>query len=246
MICKLCLQEKPLLKSHIIPEFCYKPIYDEKHKIHELSSNPDTPNKHFMQKGIREKLLCLSCEQLLSPSEKYVREVLFGGTRIAILQDSNPLVLGEVDYNKFKHFQLSILWRAGVSSHEYFKNVKLGLHEEKLRVMVLDNIVGKPFEYGCGVVAIITETFQPKGKIDVIDGLMISPDRIRSKGHIAYRFIFGGNMWIFIVSRHSNYFPLQELFVSEDGKLTIPLMKAEDTEYFTKFAKVLRGGGKLK
>lgn len=32
--CKLCLEEKILLKkSHIIPEFMYKDLYDENHKL---------------------------------------------------------------------------------------------------------------------------------------------------------------------------------------------------------------------
>ena len=34
MICQLCKEEKQLLKnSHIIPNFLYKGLYDEKHKI---------------------------------------------------------------------------------------------------------------------------------------------------------------------------------------------------------------------
>ncbi|GEM_PF-2942036 len=34
MICKLCLKDKPLIKkSHIIPDFMYREIYDEDNRI---------------------------------------------------------------------------------------------------------------------------------------------------------------------------------------------------------------------
>ena len=41
MICKLCLKEKKLLKkSHIIPKFMYKGLFDENHKILVSKVNP--------------------------------------------------------------------------------------------------------------------------------------------------------------------------------------------------------------
>jgi len=34
--CRLCLQERPLRDSHIIPEFLYRPLVDEKHRAAAL------------------------------------------------------------------------------------------------------------------------------------------------------------------------------------------------------------------
>ncbi len=78
MTCRLCQRHKPLQNSHVVPEFFYKPSYDEKHRIYarigaRLAGMPP------LQKGFREPLLCWDCEQKLSPYEKYNREILYGG-----------------------------------------------------------------------------------------------------------------------------------------------------------------------
>jgi hypothetical protein len=39
--CKLCLKEKELCHSHIIPEFFYKPLYTDKHKFLAIPSNKE-------------------------------------------------------------------------------------------------------------------------------------------------------------------------------------------------------------
>jgi len=33
MACRLCLNAKPLQKSHIVPEFVYEPLYNAKHQL---------------------------------------------------------------------------------------------------------------------------------------------------------------------------------------------------------------------
>jgi len=67
--CALCLQEAALCKSHIIPEFCFKPFYDKSHRIIEVS-NVEKGKVRRMQKGIWERLLCAKCEALLNGWER--------------------------------------------------------------------------------------------------------------------------------------------------------------------------------
>lgn len=43
--CKLCLKEKELMFSHIIPEFFYEPMYDEKHRFMQISTIQEIPLK---------------------------------------------------------------------------------------------------------------------------------------------------------------------------------------------------------
>ena len=92
MNCKLCLKQKDLQKSHLIPEFFYKPLYDEKHRFHVLTTTPEDKNI-FEQKGIREKLLCYDCEQYFSQLEDYVRKVFYGGVGIWIKNDKNKILI---------------------------------------------------------------------------------------------------------------------------------------------------------
>ena len=120
MVCKLCKKDKKLLNSHIIPEFIYKPLYDEKHRFHVISTYK-TKHKPIEQKGIREKLLCADCEQHLSAYEGYAKKVLFGGVQISVQKENGGIVISEINYKYFKLFQLSILWRASVSNLKMFK-----------------------------------------------------------------------------------------------------------------------------
>ncbi len=116
MHCKLCHSNDPLRNSHIIPEFLYKALYDDKHRFFEISSNPDKKTS-FQQKGLREKLLCDACEQRLSIWEQYTCKLLHGGVAQTYSQCSDDhFYLEELDYKKLKLFQLSVLWRAGLSS----------------------------------------------------------------------------------------------------------------------------------
>ena len=136
--CKLCGKVDKLRNSHIIPEFLFKPLYDSKHRFHVLSTVLDSPNR-YEQKGIREKLLCQSCETLLSKHEGYARTVLFGGTEISVRKEDGNYIIGDIDYKKFKLFQISILWRAGISNHR--------LQNCFLTDSGSVPILSKPFEY---------------------------------------------------------------------------------------------------
>ena len=108
MPCALCNRELPLRNSHIVPEFLYKTLYDSKHRFHQISTTPEKRNE-FLQKGLREPLLCDSCEQRLSDFERYASMVLNGGVGIGIQQRGKDVLLSGLDYKKLKLFQLSIL-----------------------------------------------------------------------------------------------------------------------------------------
>lgn len=246
MTCRLCLRERKLANSHIIPEFCYKRVYDDRHRLHELTTDVDVPNKSYLQKGIREKLLCVNCERQLAVYEKYVSEVLFGGVEITIERRERSLRIWGIDYSRFKLFQLSILWRASLASHENFSAVDLRDHEDVIRTMILSEEAGEPWEYGCALSAVLTGAMQPAGETVPVSEIMMFPECTRLYGHNSYRMTFGFNTWTFIVSKHSRQFPHQEFFISKEGSILIPLVKAEDTDYFVNWARDLKSGGKLK
>src|SRR3546814_927086 len=78
MHCALCLLPKPLQDSHIIPEFLYGVMYDDKHRYNVLSLAPER-RERIEQKGVREQLLSRDCEQKFSKLERYASLVLQGG-----------------------------------------------------------------------------------------------------------------------------------------------------------------------
>ena len=55
-------------------------------------------------------------------------------------------IVTEVEYRPFKLFLMTQVWRAGVASDTFWKEVRLGPHEERLRRMLLRADPGQPRE----------------------------------------------------------------------------------------------------
>ncbi len=225
------------MNSHIIPEFVFKPLYDTKHRFHKVVTDPDERNA-FLQKGIREPLLCQDCEGLLSQHEKYVAEV-FGGKREILLTNVKGLVVAEnIDYARFKLFALSILWRAGVSSEPFFREVSLGPHEERLRVRLLANDPGRSSEYPFVLTLVLYED-------QLLSGLIMEPEKTKLAGHHAYRFVFSGLVWIFVVSNHLIPNILQDAAINEAGQFKLLPKSVADLPFIREQARLLSSMGKL-
>jgi hypothetical protein len=214
MKCRLCLQKKKLCKSHIIPEFFYKTLYSEKeHKFIQLSG---TKKVIKWQKGFKEKLLCEDCESKLNKWETYAANILFNDFVGNIKRMNDAIVIDGVDYSQFKLFQMSIIWRAGVTSLQQFSNVNLGPHEEKLRIMVLEDNPGEDYEYGCLIIC--TPSYS-----DITKQMLMAPQPSKFDGHHCYVFFMAGLSWVFFVSSHTSALPYREkLFLNSDG--TLPLI----------------------
>src|SRR5665647_1213204 len=104
MRCALCLKEDELRESHILPEFLYEPLYDHKHRLQVLSTAQDKANS-LMQKGLKEQLLCDTCEQKLSIWEGYARKVIRGELPLTMTGERSLIYIEGLDYKSFKLFQ---------------------------------------------------------------------------------------------------------------------------------------------
>ena len=209
MNCRLCTREVAIVASHIIPEFLYQALYDGKHRFIQISV-AESEGDRFKQKGLREPLLCEPCEQRISVYEDYLRRLLRGGVSFAMTPDGQHLRLSDLDYPRLKLFQLSVLWRAGISSLDPFAEVKLGPHEEPIRRMLLSNDPGQVADYGC-----IMSVLQNDGQM--LEGLMVPPTRARLAGQKAYRFVFGGLVFVYPVASAPPPQFVVEAFAQPDG-----------------------------
>jgi hypothetical protein len=219
-ICRLCLKEAKLSKSHIISEFLYTPMYDEKtNRFFVISSDPERPDR-TRPTGIYERLLCADCEQVLNRYEDYGAKALKGGTKVEYAQVGNELRMRGVDYAKLKLFYLSLLWRMSVSTQPFFKEVALGPHEEVLRKMLLDGRPGDVDEYGVLCVA-------PLFEAQHLGDWIMPPDKVRTYGRTVYRCLIGGLLYSFFVGKATLPKPLVERFIQEDGSWTIIREKIE-------------------
>jgi hypothetical protein len=223
MNCRLCLGTDALCDSHIVPEFFYKPIYDEKHRFFVISSDPETKDR-ALQKGIREPLLCQKCETKLSRFEKYFSEILHGGRTVEASTQGSYLCLRGLDYPKTKLMFMSVLWRMSISTHEMFSAVKLGPYEEPLRQQIENEDPGEPAQFGFLTTAVILEGKPMHG--------IGPPDMARlSRFDRVYRVVLGGLLVMFIVPGKALNPDFEKLFLDTNGQWLIKKERAENIKF---------------
>ena len=237
MKCALCLKPAELQRSHVIPEFLFATLYDDIHRFHVISTNENEKSK-YQQKGPREPLLCSKCEEQFSRYERYASLALNGGTKLGFSVDGAGTFISGLDYKLFKLFQMSILWRAGVAKHDFFKLVSLGPHEEFLRRLLIDENPGPSLKYGCVMCGIVHEGAMQRD-------LVMQPERVRFSGLNGYRFVFAGLAWIYVVASHKSENNIERAFLTEAGETVILMKQLKDFGDLVQMGRSLQAQGKL-
>lgn len=197
-ICQLCHLERTLCKSHIVPEFLYSPLYNDKNTLMAISGSGNKGWKP-LNKGITEHLLCSDCEKLINDKyEKPFKKEWEGKVALPENIFKGEIYTATYNYSKFKLFHLSILFRASVSTNPMFHAVKLGKHEEIIRKMLIVENPGEPTVYPILAFA-ITDT---QNKVE--KKIITQPTVSRIEGHLVYSQIYAGAMWSISVSSHPN------------------------------------------
>lgn len=230
--CALCGELGELRRSHIVPESMYKGVYDKFHRYRHISlARPQI--KSFEQKGIRERLLCDSCEQKISVWEQYGKDFVSGYVcRVSGKSDGHLIRCRGVDYKRLKLFAMSVLWRSSVARHPFFKKVSLGIREHTLRTHLLREDPGAQNDFPIMVFGLVFRG-------GPMTGAILQPQRFRIEGALAYRFIFGGVMWAIVASRSGLPSSLSEFTVSPSGHLWTMVCNALELEDLTAIAKAL-------
>lgn len=223
MKCALCHSTSLLRNSQIIPEFQYKPIYDTKHRMHVISSDADKRDR-FAQKGLREKLLCDKCELHISKWEDYACRVLFDDEAKLLFRSEKAIHLHGIDYPKFKLFLLSLLWRMSVAKGEFWKQVKLGSLEEKLRLCLLNSDPMTSDDFPCLFTPVLID-----GHFDV--GWLMPPEKARADGYTIYRLIINGIIFCFFASTHAKKLGLGRYSINEQGQMRLTIEEARQMPF---------------
>jgi len=141
-ICQLCKKEKELIKrSHIWPDFMYKGMYDAKGRLYVLNSADLTKHQTVQSGSHQSGIFCSQCDNVaLGKLERYASNYLFRKPYLAegpefkqvkVARDMDLIYCQKLDYNQFKRFLLSLLWRASISKEALFENFKLSEEQEE-------------------------------------------------------------------------------------------------------------------
>ena len=212
--CRLCLAETKLCKSHIIPEFCFKGLYDENHRFIDMY---DVKNEKqcLGQKGYSEPLLCSDCEERFARYERHCRRLFTDPLPAPRVGTKRFFDLPNVDWFRFRYFLLSILWRASIAQGPVFTHVNLGpRHSEILRKQLLSETLPPFDQYGCWVLALHYEN-------EHMRSIIVEPTYCRIEGHMVYRFVFTGVVFYCFVSSHPIIERWRKLFLGYSGQTTI-------------------------
>lgn len=233
-ICRLCLKEKKLIESHIIPKFMFAGMKDEKKAFYEVTYNLETAEsktRKVQKEDYDSNILCEDCDNRILGSnlENYAKTTMYGSNidpKIApqCTNFKNPIdgseqsICKNIDYAKFKLFLLSLLWRASITSRPKFKEVNLGeKHEEKIRHMIYENEVPSELEYPI----IITSFMRTDHELRNFIG---QPKRIKMKGGLnGYAFLIDSVQFIFAVNSPDHIIPeyIKRMTIKESGEMII-------------------------
>ena len=229
--CKLCGSYSKLIKqSHIIPNFMYKSLLDEGNKFFFLSLKNNIHKPQVFQTGVFDKyILCRTCEnELLSKLEKYSSYVLYGGrskedilvTNKKSLDGIRTIHVQNIDYRKFKLFVLSVIWRAHISSHVFFKNVDIGSHDKIIKGMLLSGNAGLESEYRISIFAF-------KDSSDNLMRFFLNPEVKKDDENHFITFFINGFLYFISLQTDSSFSFLTTLFLKESGEIEIPILSGE-------------------
>lgn len=232
--CRLCGIKAVLRKSHILPEFVFRPTYDSSHTAIFVDQKQGRRGKR--QRGFTESLLCDSCEGRLNEWETYFASVWFNErTRLRPQTMRGGLVeVAGLDYSKFKLFHLSLIWRSGISKLEVFNPVNLGKQETKLRDRLLQRDAGTEDDYPFFGIAMrdpVSGAFE--------DRLLKLPSSAKMKGHRVYTLLFGGVLWHYVVSGHAGRSSVPAVF-DACGRLTLGVQNWTESPYVHEIAEHLQ------
>lgn len=232
--CRLCLEDRKLSESHIVPEFLYANLYNNNHKMLGITG---TGKKGFRkeQKGLREKLLCADCESFINLNFEIPFKVSWvdNSQLPEIWKNKEEIINVKVDYSDFKLFHLSVLFRASISRLPTFSEVNLGPHEEKIRKMLLNKDPGSASIYPIHGYAIIHHETS-----EIIHAVT---KFIKSKfnGCRAYGAIYSGVHWWIGVSSHIDK-EFVSLSLNTQGYIPIHSRKMNEVSLFQEASTALK------
>jgi len=190
------------------------------------------------QLGWKEKLLCGSCEELFSTNETKNRLFFYGNTpsplkkldlvgeKIQLPADHPQEILEirriQIDYKTLRLFQMSMLWRAGVSKGRYFANIELDTrHEQNLRYLLLNDNPGNENEYPCVMVDLRAD------RVD-FEGYSEQPTAsFDSAGNRTFRILTGGYAFLYSLSCDTTDETFRKFCALREGYMYMQTMRGQ-------------------
>jgi hypothetical protein len=161
MLCRFCERQKKLIDAHVIPQCLYALRKDRTKPMFTLSKDPGVHPRRSQTGEYDQSILCADCDNKLGLWDEYACDLLVEKIpRQAVKTGPNGqqcYSLLSYDYDKFKLFFLSVLWRMSISTRPLFRNVKLGAFETQLRQRLSEKDPGVPEDFAVFIYRYVDE-----------------------------------------------------------------------------------------
>lgn len=197
MPCLLCLRDRKLVKSHVIPEAFWRVMRDDVEGAPWLISGAEGVHAQRSHIGVYDQgILCDECEPKFGDLDAYGIRILlqdFGREFTPIIDTVFPArVAGyestTVDQDRLLRFLVSVLWRASVSTQPFYQRVSLG-ELEAAAATVIDPSVPVPAVFGA-----VLARWTPAADMGYEAHGMLDPVQITPEGTPAYILYFGESL----------------------------------------------------
>lgn len=189
--------------------------------------------------GIIESMLCADCEGRFSRYENYFRTFFYGknpaplkktlvGTSVDLstFTGLDPDILGvtaaKLNYEWFKLFVLSLVWRASVAKGNFFKKISLGpRHEANLATILKTENPGPDDQYAIFMIDLQHAKYG-------LEDFVQQPDCVRDGAQRGCSFIIGGFMLVIFIAAagHRPPDPVGSFCLRASGELLLVSCRA--------------------
>ena len=217
MICNLCDKKRKLIKAHIIPEKFFIPLRSE-NRVPELHSNIENEYPKKTPIGIYDKnILCATCDNNIGIWDNYAQHLLLKdfSEENAILVNNRKVAykIETFDYEKLKLFFISLIWRASISTHSFYKRIKLGQYQDVIKKMISNADPGTDNQF-----QVVLAKFSDPNIKSILDPHMDSFDHV----NFVRVYLTGFVAYIKVDKRECPNF-MKELSMRKNAPLLIPL-----------------------
>jgi hypothetical protein len=191
--CKLCGLPNKLIKAHIIPESFFRESSNGQN-AQLISTNVNEFPKRMPIGVYDEQILCENCEPKFEVIDDYGARVFLSQHDqffTPVLRSNEVVGFTATDINKelLHKFVLSILWRASVSSHEFYAKVDLGPHSKAVESLIFqyDKNIAKQYTF-------VLARWVSTPAFDALTKIQMNPEPYRVSGVNCYFFYLGKSL----------------------------------------------------
>jgi len=188
--CAFCLEQRIFIKAHAIPEAFFRQLRVDGESPMLISSEFGNYPKRAPIGVYDDEILCEECEPKFGQVDDYGIEVLLKRfdevfQPLQSQGDRPGFQSTTVDPSRLLQFLVAVLWRASVSSQNFYSKVDLGPHEPLARIALTRPIGALPTVFD----AVLSRWCDEDESVPTT--AMLDPRREKWFGINAYRLYFG-------------------------------------------------------